>query len=73
MMLDLISCEDGHAQERTYLNKPAERVAADELWIADRNFCTVDFLFAIHHKETQKEGRQKMRSQRQTRFQRENT
>ena len=50
MVLDLIPCEDGHAQERSYLNDLAERVQSNELWIADRNFCTVDFMFAIQRK-----------------------
>jgi hypothetical protein len=49
-VLDLIPCEDGHAQERAYLGELAERVQADELWIADRNFCTIDFMFAIQNK-----------------------
>ena len=50
MVLDLIPCEDGHAQERAFLDEIAERVQANDLWIADRNFCTVDFLFAIKRK-----------------------
>jgi hypothetical protein len=50
MVFDLIPCEDGHAQERAYFDELAERVQANELWIADRNFCTVDFLFAIREK-----------------------
>jgi hypothetical protein len=50
MVFDLIPCEDGHAQERAYFSELAERVEAGELWIADRNFCTVDFLFAIKNK-----------------------
>jgi hypothetical protein len=51
MVLDLLPCEDGHAQERSYLNDLAERVQAHDLWIADRNFCTVDFMFAIQNKD----------------------
>jgi len=47
MVFDLIPCEDGHAQERAYFSELAEKVQADELWIADRNFCTIDFMFAI--------------------------
>ena len=50
MVFDLIPCEDGHAQERAYFDELAKRVAANELWIADRNFCTVDFMFAIREK-----------------------
>jgi hypothetical protein len=44
-------CEDGHAQERSLLDKVLETVMHKDLWIADRNFCTQDFLFGIHLKE----------------------
>jgi hypothetical protein len=40
-------CEDGHAQERSLLGQVLPLVEQDDLWIADRNFCTVDFLFGI--------------------------
>lgn len=39
--------EDGHAQERSLLDEVLETVAAGDLWIADRNFCTIRFLFGI--------------------------
>jgi IS4 transposase len=39
--------EDGHAQERSLLDATLERIRAKDLWIADRNFCTLPFLFAI--------------------------
>jgi IS4 transposase len=44
---DVIPCEDGHAQERSLLDRVLELVAAKDLWVADRNFCTTDFLFGI--------------------------
>src|SRR4051812_36741300 len=44
---DVIPCEDGHAQERSLLDQVLAIVAAKDLWIADRNFCTTDFLFGI--------------------------
>jgi len=44
---DVILCEDGHAQERSRLDQVLETIAAKDLWIADRNFCTTDFLFGI--------------------------
>jgi IS4 transposase len=44
---DVIPCEDGHAQERSLLDQVLELVAAKDLWVADRNFCTTDFLFGI--------------------------
>src|SRR4051794_37216927 len=44
---DVVPCEDGHAQERSLLDQILAKVAAKDLWIADRNFCTTDFLFGI--------------------------
>lgn len=39
--------EDGHAQERSLLDDVQLSVQARDLWIADRNFCTLGFLFGI--------------------------
>jgi IS4 transposase len=47
LVLDLLPCEDGHAQERSLLPELLETVEANDLWIADRNFCTVAFLAGI--------------------------
>jgi hypothetical protein len=44
---DVFPCEDGHAQERSLLPQVLETVQPRDLWIADRNFCTTDFLFGI--------------------------
>ena len=44
---DVFPCEDGHAQERSLLNHVLETVEKDDLWVADRNFCTLGFLFGI--------------------------
>jgi hypothetical protein len=40
-------CEDGHAQERSLFNQVLPCVEKGDLWIADRNFCTLGFLFGI--------------------------
>lgn len=47
LVVDVIPCEDGHAQERSLLDQVLETVAARDLWIEDRNFCTTNFLFGI--------------------------
>src|SRR5579862_1518670 len=39
--------EDGHAQERSLLDATLQSVRAKDLWIADRNFCTLKFLCGI--------------------------
>src|SRR3954464_11440769 len=48
---DVVLCEDGHAQERSLLDQVLEAVAAKDLWVADRNFCTTDFLFGIARRD----------------------
>jgi IS4 transposase len=47
LAIDVVLCEDGHAQERSLLDQVLETVTAKDLWIADRNFCTTGFLFGI--------------------------
>jgi hypothetical protein len=44
---DILLTEDGQAQERSLLPEVLPLVAAHDLWIADRNFCTFGFLFGI--------------------------
>ena len=47
LVVDVLPCEDGHAQERSLLPELLETVEPKDLWIADRNFCTIGFLFGI--------------------------
>jgi Transposase DDE domain len=47
LAIDVICCEDGHAQERSLFAEVLTRVREDDLWIADRNFCTTKFLFGL--------------------------
>jgi len=47
VVMDEFPCEDGHAQERSLLGAVLERVSAGEVWVADRNFCTRDFLQGV--------------------------
>ena len=44
LMRNVFPCEDGHAQERRLLEAVAPSIGAGQLWIADRNFCTVGVL-----------------------------
>ena len=44
---DVFLCEDGHASERSLLHEVLPTVASRDLWIADRNFCTIDFMAGI--------------------------
>src|SRR5262249_16819074 len=47
-----VPCEDGYAQERALLGQVLPLVHAHEAWVADRNFCTTDFLFAIARRQS---------------------
>lgn len=48
LAMDVFACEDGHAQERSLLSRVLATVVSGDLWIADRNFCTLGFLFGLH-------------------------
>jgi IS4 transposase len=47
LAIDAFLTPDGHANERTLLDDVLQTVSEQELWIADRNFCTLKFLFEI--------------------------
>jgi hypothetical protein len=49
--VDVFPCEDGHAQERSLLNQVLPTVKKGELWVADRNFCVVEFTCGIDDKD----------------------
>ncbi|NEX16854.1 MAG: transposase [Halochromatium sp.] len=51
LLSDVFPCADGHAQERSLLGEVAETVQANDLWIADRNFCVTAFLAAIARRQ----------------------
>jgi IS4 transposase len=47
LVTDLVLSEDAYAQERALLVRLLPRVRADDLWVADRNFCTPRFVFGV--------------------------
>jgi IS4 transposase len=47
LVIDVVLCEDGHAQERSMTDEFLATVRSGDLWIADRNFCTTAILFGI--------------------------
>lgn len=63
LIQDMFPIEDGHAQERSALDLVIETIEENDLWIADRNFCTHKFLYTIderrakfvirHHEQVQ--------------------
>lgn len=52
LVVDVFLNEDGHAQERSLLSSILETVKAKQVWIADRNFCTRQFLLGIAQRES---------------------
>lgn len=44
---DFFAMEDAYSQERSGLDDVIETLSKHELWLADRNFCTLKFLYAI--------------------------
>ena len=52
LILELVPCEDGHAQERSLLLPPLlESIGRGMVIVADRNFCTTQFLFGLQGRE----------------------
>ena len=51
LAIDLFPCEDGHAQERALFSDLLKTVEANDLWIADRNFCVLSLLWGIAQKQ----------------------
>jgi hypothetical protein len=47
LVVDVLPCEDAHAQERALLVDILPTVAPGDLWIEDRNFCTTKFVFGV--------------------------
>jgi IS4 transposase len=44
---EMIPCEDGHAQERSLSQEVLDMASANDVWIADRNFCTIMLLAGL--------------------------
>jgi IS4 transposase len=47
LITDVFLSEDAHAQERRLINQVLQHVEADQLWIEDRNFCTLGLIFGM--------------------------
>jgi Transposase DDE domain len=47
LITDVFLSEDGHAQERRLIAEVLQHVKADDLWIEDRNFCTLGLMFGM--------------------------
>ena len=49
--IDVFPCEDGHAQERSLLKTVLLTIQVADVWIADRNFCTIEFTCGIDFRD----------------------
>lgn len=49
--IDVFLCEDGHAQERSLLPKVLLTIKRDDVWVGDRNFCTIEFTCGIAQRD----------------------
>jgi IS4 transposase len=47
LVVDMVPCEDAHAQERTLVAAVLEHAQEGDLWLADRNFSTTRILFGL--------------------------
>jgi len=51
LLTDLIPCEDAYTSERSLFPDVLALVNPKDLWLADRNFCTIDYLGGIAQKK----------------------
>jgi hypothetical protein len=51
LVTDLVLCEDAYTQERALLKQLLPRVQANDLFVADRNFCTTRLVFGVSRQE----------------------
>jgi len=51
LIIDVVPCEDGHAQERSLFDSILPMVESGDLWIDDRNFCTTGLTFGIARRQ----------------------
>lgn len=51
LAVQMVGCEDGHAQERSLLDPVLAAVSSRDVYIADRNFCTLGFLLGVAERD----------------------
>src|SRR5215207_9145166 len=47
LVTDVVLCEDAYTQERALLTRILPRIHANDLFVADRNFCTTRLVFGL--------------------------
>jgi len=43
-IIDVVPCEDAHTQERELIPRLHDTVEPNDVWVADRNFCVIDWM-----------------------------
>jgi len=51
LLTDVVPCEDAYTSERTLHTDVLPLVEPDDLWLADRNFCTLDYMGGIEERK----------------------
>jgi DDE family transposase len=51
LVTDVVLCEDAYTQERALVTQLLPRIAARDLLVADRNFCTTRYVFGVHRQQ----------------------
>jgi Transposase DDE domain len=51
LLTDIVPCEDAYSNERPLYTAVLPLVEANDLWLADRNFCTDDYLGGIQTRD----------------------
>lgn len=51
LAVDVFPCEDAYTQERALFAQVIKTVQPGQLWIADRNMCTLGFLLGVYKRE----------------------
>ena len=51
LVTDVVLCADAYTQERALLTQILPRLAADDLLVADRNFCTPRLVFGVSRRD----------------------
>jgi IS4 transposase len=47
LVREVVACQDGHASERSLIDRMLAHVQAGQCWVADRNFSIFAFLFGV--------------------------
>ena len=50
LITDVMLSEEGHAQERSMIPQVLDLVKADQLWLEDRNVCTLGLMFGMERR-----------------------